>query len=194
MTPEGLKEFNNWLLRDFGYFDGGKPRYKLVWSEDEIEKVLSQYTREGFELLTPQIIEKYKYRQWIHERYVLEKLVAVPESHLEVSVYPMSYEPIYTFQNKNGDYLEPHYGATRFLINYLENPKKFYTQYKASNEEEHRKAIQEINEIEDYLFGNESKVTDALRNDSAVGYGVRNRNDSFDAQEKLNNAIKQLGE
>jgi hypothetical protein len=39
------------------------------------------------------------------------------------------------------------------------------------------------------LYGNESKVGDALARDSAVGYGSRQRNDGFNATEKVNKAM-----
>src|SRR5262245_44425499 len=102
MTPDEVKEFNKKLFEEFGYFSNGQPNYRLVWSEDQFEKRLSRHTREGFELLTPQIVEVPKYRQWIHERYLLEKLCIVPIDHEELTVAPLSYECLWVFQNKNG--------------------------------------------------------------------------------------------
>ncbi len=183
MDKQGLEVFNRRLRSEFGYFED-KQRFRLVWSNDQFEKRLTAYTDEGLELLVPEVRELPKYRQYAPDRYILESITVIPEGHEELSVEKISYEPIWTFRDKNGVYLEPNYMAAKFIINAILDPQMTY--YKApTNEEERQRRIAEIDELEELLYGNETKIGDALMRDAAVGYGVRNRNDGFIVPNKI---------
>jgi len=188
-----FRKFNNQLIDDFGYFNFTKnPKFRLVWSHDELEKRLVTHTVEGLELLQPKVEERPKYRQWADNRWILEKLTEVPTGEDELTVHPTSYEPIWTFTDRKGEYLEPNYKAAKFIINTLlgqTTSSGNMAKYRTSNEEERQARIREIDELEELLYGNESKVGDALARDSAVGYGSRQRNDGFNATEKVNKAM-----
>ena len=181
MDKQELDRFNRKLVDDFGYFNGTDPSFRLVYSEDQFEKRLVYHTKEGLELITPVVELRPKYRQWIHNKYVLERLTVIPMEHEELTVDKLSYENIWTFQDRNGDYLEPKYEAAKFVINTLLgntlNPSNL-AKYKTTNEEERQALIKRIDEIEEMLYGNETKVTDSLARDNAVGYGIRNRSDT----------------
>jgi hypothetical protein len=196
MDKTELKSFNKQLIDDFGYFDATRPKFRLVWSHDEFEQRLVDHSDEGFQLLSPKIVNKPKYRQWCDNRWVLEKCTEVPTGHTELTVQPISWENIWTFQNRNGEYLEPNYLAAKFVINTILgvtfSPSNM-AKYNTTNEQERQQRIKEIDEIEELLYGNESKVGDALAKDSAVGYGTRNRSDSFDPKQKMAETMKELG-
>lgn len=161
-----IEEINKNLTRDFGYFDGYNPKFRLVWSEDQMEKRLSHFTPEGFALIHPEVIEVPKYRQWIDRQFVLEKISEVPEGHEELSVNKLSYEPIWTFRNH--EYI-PSYAACRFVVENLLTAMGHtgYKRYKdpeegLSKEDKLQKREAELAAIQSELFGNETEVGDAL--------------------------------
>ena len=70
MNPE-VEHFNRYLERDFGYFEATYPLYRISWSEDQFEKRIVQHDIHGIELIRPQVVEKPKYSQWIHNKYIV---------------------------------------------------------------------------------------------------------------------------
>jgi len=125
-------------------------------------------TDEGWQLLTPQVREVPKYKQWIQDRYVLERLVLVPEiNRKELADVIDSYEPLFVFQNAYTDgYLPPKINACKFVIDslYAAMGKKSMRKYVEPNAEETKELRDKrVQEIFNELYGNESDVTDALR-------------------------------
>lgn len=164
---EPISRINYYLERDFGRELDGLPRWRVVWSEDQIEKRIVDTTDEGFQLLTPIVKEVKKY-QYIKERYILERLVPVV-GQTDVAAQ-WSYEPAWAFQDRHRNYLPPRFDACKFVIEsiYAQADKKgTHVKYKDETATiEHREKL--IREMQDRLFGNETPVGDAL----AHGYGV----------------------
>jgi hypothetical protein len=142
------------------------PNWRVVWSEDHEKRCLT-HTKDGLELLKPEVRETKKY-QHIKERFVLERYTEINgESDL---VTQLSYEPIWTFEDRHGVYLPPRYDACKLIIEQLlENVRaaKNYTKYKDPDESPETQK-QRIDDMEYQLFGNETPVGDAL----AYGSGV----------------------
>jgi len=187
-----MDRFNRNLLDAYGYWEG-YPKFRLVWSSDIIEKRQTRFTREGFELLTPLVVELPKYKQWNNDRYVIEMINPIGNNP-ELACNHINYEPFYTFENKAGEFLVPNWTAAKVIIDTMLEIAGVTAEakYKLDNEEERRKLIARVDEIETALYGNESKIGDALARDSAVGYGVRQRNDSFDPAEKIKRATEEI--
>ncbi len=167
--PEKVETINRQLVDLFGIDTiTGKPIWRVVWSEDQFEKRLMDVTDEGLSLITPQVREVPKYRQWITQKYVLERLVLVPEINAgELPASKQSYEPIFVFMDKNGDYLPPKIQAAKFVIDaiYELQGRNTFAKYRdpINNIEEYREARRkEIDKIQAELFGDETAVTDAL--------------------------------
>ena len=178
---ESLEVINKRLTDFYGRFDDGRPNWRVVWSDDQIEKRKVTHTPEGLELLTPVIKEvpKYSYAQ---HRYILERLLPVPYGVETDLTTKTSYEPVWTFQDNNGNALPPIWEAIYLLIKTvrenLENAGKnapYKTPDGMGNTREEITA--RVEKLQEQLFGNESKVSDALALDSAVGFGTRKRND-----------------
>lgn len=176
---ESLEVINKRLIDHFGLFEDGRPNWRVVWSTDEHENRLSYYTREGFELLSPimQYQKKYPLDQ---NRYILENLVPIGE--IADLTTKTSYEPRWTFEDKNHNPLPPDWDAIKLIVETV--------QYNMSGKKPPLKqAFGEGNTFEeikmraekmmDKLFGNDSKITDSLAMDTAVGYGMRKRNDGM---------------
>ena len=178
-------EFNriNRSLRELYSVTEDKSNFRLVWADDERQIRWTKYTPEGLELLFPVAREIKKYPD-MKERYVLERLTAIPDFENEKDGKPVEeliYQAIWTWELFNDRrekiYIAPNLGACRFVVetvlNAIANPG-VYTKYKdpelsPSQEKEVRE--NRINELEKELFGDESAITDALSLRQGVAYG-----------------------
>lgn len=166
---ETVESINKQLLTAFGREFNGWPKFRVVWSEDQYEKRWTTHTNEGWPLLHPEVRELPKYKQYIHQKYVLERLV--PVTGTTDLTENISYEPAWVFQHKtDGTYLPPRFDACKFVI------EAIYSQIDKAGQ--HRKFIDPettaegrhnaINEVVEMLTGDESSVGDAISH----GYGI----------------------
>ena len=173
---ESIESLNQRLIDYYGItVDSGESIWRIVWSDDQVEKRLTRHTREGFELLVPEVQELPKYRQWIHNRWVLEQLVRVPEgTSKELTVNQISYEPMWVFQNDKDEALYPVWEALELIISTVQAARGHsgafakYRDPEGSKEGAIQAKQERIAKIEESLFGNESNVTDALAHNQAV--------------------------
>lgn len=171
---EPIESINAQLVDLFGIDTiTGEPIYRVVWSEDQIEKRLTSFTKDGFQLLTPIVREIPKYRQWIQEKFILERLTIVPEINKDEIITKTSYEPLWVFEDNNGNFLPPALWACKFCIDTVHaalgrSSLAKYVDEEAKNPVEYRE--QRIQQMEKELFGNETATGDALAHD----YGVVN--------------------
>src|SRR5690606_31743133 len=134
----------------------GLPMYRVVWSEDQLEKRLTDRTDTGIHLLRPEVRLLPKYRQWIQNKYVLERLVVVPEINAhELPTQKLSYEPLWVFEDKKGNALPPTVWACKFCIDTVhaalgKQSLRKYVDEEAKNPEEHRE--KRIKQLEEELF------------------------------------------
>lgn len=179
--PESLETINKRLTDHYGKFEDGRPNWRVVWSDDQYEKRLVSHTDEGFELLTPIVktVPKYSY---IEHKYVLERLIPIPFFHGQDLVDKTSYEPVWTFEDNQGNPLPPIWEAIYLLIRTVQEKlagagksTPYKTPEGMGNTKEEIAA--RVDKLQEQLFGNESKITDSLGLDSAVGYGTRQRKD-----------------
>lgn len=158
--PETIVSINEKLAREFGYIDGRLPKYRVVFSDDEKEKRKVQHTPEGIELLYPQVVEKYKYRHYIQGKYILEKFSPIMGETDLIEKY--SYEPLWVFRDKDGNYLPPKFWPCKFLIEYMYHREKLAQSYMQYKENPMEVLEQEIKEVEEMLFGDENSTLDSL--------------------------------
>lgn len=140
--------------------------WRVVWSEDQYEMrygTYDDYSDGGIWLRqVTEVRRAPKYKQWVPEKYVLERLVAVPEINQdELPESKISYELLYVFENKDGNYLPPKFTVAKFVIDtiYAAQGKKSLAKYK--DPEDSTEAFLEIkrkriDEIQEYLYGDES--------------------------------------
>ena len=173
--PETIETLNQRLIDHFGKFENGSANYRISWSEDQIEKRVCTHVN-GVELLFPEVIETRKYL-YIHNKYVLERLI--PTTGNQELTTKISYEPLWTYADKNDNAIAPNWIGTKFIIDTIhERIGKHKIEKEPEIEQNTREAREErIKILESELFGNETKIGDALAYDHAVGYGVRKRND-----------------
>lgn len=181
MIPyEKVETINKRLKDHYGRAADDRANYRIVWSEDEFENRLCDFTPEGFQLIHPKVYRMPKYRQYIKNMHILERLTVVPV--VDMKTLPeinLSYEPIHIFQNPwTGEALPPVWAACKFLIDQLNKQiaeAGVYTKYKhpdagLSTKDQVEKRRVEILEIEEALYGNETEVTDALAYREGVGF------------------------
>ncbi len=160
---EPINSINQQLIDLFGLDTAtGQPIFRVVWSEDQFEKRLTDRTDSGLELPFPVMRELPKYKQWIKERYVLERLVVVPEMNLrELAGIKLSYEPLWVFKGRNEEYIPPTLWACKFVIDTLyaaigkQSLAKYVDEAEKYPEEVKRERIKKL---EEELFGDESSL------------------------------------
>lgn len=177
--PEPIETINKRLLDFFGKFENGEPRYRVVWSEDEIEKVMTNFTKEGFMLPYEVLSEVPKYRQYIHNKYILERLVPVPAiSQRRLCDKKLSYEPLWVFEDNNGNALPPKWQVITILLDSIHKQMTEHRGPYTSGDELNQttEALEErAKKLAEALGVNETSVTDSLSWGSAVGYGTQRR-------------------
>jgi hypothetical protein len=159
---ENIESINRQLVDLFGVDTvTGQPMYRVVFSEDEYEMRKTDRTKDGFILLTPTFVRAPKYSQWIHAKYILESLVGVPDIHQDEILTKTSYEPLWVFEDDNGNALPPVIQACKFVVDIVRaaTGKKSLAKYvdeEAKNPEEERE--KRINLLSEQLFGDESNL------------------------------------
>lgn len=173
ILPEPLEIINQRLIDYYGKFETGEANWRVVFSDDQIEKRWVQHTKEGFELPNPIVEERPKYRQWIHHKYVLERCLPTPE--ISDLIGKTSFEPVWTFEDKEGNPLPPIWLAIEFVIKAVEKQaaQSVGAKYKDDpiNENSLEAQIARAELLEDYLFGGESTIADRLHHKEGVTVG-----------------------
>lgn len=164
---ESIESINYKLERNYGRAFNNNPNFRVVFSDNQIEKRWTQNTKDGLELLFPEVKELPKYRQWVKQRYILERLVPiVGDTDLTVEI---NYEPCWVFQDNKGEYLPPWFEGCCLIIESLFEAagKKGHAKYKDPNTAPEER-MKKLENMEAELFGNETDVSDAM----AYGSGV----------------------
>lgn len=165
---EPIERINYQLEKEFGKSFDNRPNYRVIWSEDQYEKRWVAHTQEGWELLTPRVEERPKYKQYIQEKWILEVLIPViGQTELTENV---SYEPLWPFMDHDGNYLPPRYDVCKIVIDQrherMGRPSPIRKWNDPNSTPEGRQAA--LAKVEQELFGDETPVGDALYHD----YGI----------------------
>lgn len=180
-TTESIDSLNRQLVDLYGIDTvSGQAMWRIVWSEDQFEHRLGtydDYTESGIYLRTVTEVRYVpKYRQWIQNKYVLERLVVIPEINAgDLPAARMSYEPMYPFETSSGKYLPPRIDACQFIVNAVlaAQGKSSLAKYKdpvsgLSNEDYLEMKRKEIDTLQEELFGNETDTGDAIAHNEAI--------------------------
>jgi hypothetical protein len=182
---EDLKEINKRLIEFFGTDTvTGQPIWRIVFSEDQFEKrkgTYDDFTSGGIYLRTVTEVRLVpKYKQWIHSKYVLERLVAVPDQNIEeLPTVRMSYEVLWVFEDKDGNYLPPKWEAAQFIIETVlaaqhgtHNLKK-YIDNEDSQEASLKMKSERVDKIIEELWGDQSSLHGRTAAGDMVALGNR---------------------
>lgn len=162
---ESIETINQRLLDYYGRFEfTDRPNYRVVWSTNQSEKRWTEYTREGFLLPYREVRELPKYRQTYPDRWILEKCLPVYPFMETDLVEDYSYEPLWVFQDVNGNQLPVIWQGIELILESIKeamNGPKGQRKYSSPDTQEAEE--KRIQKIKDELFGNETDITDALR-------------------------------
>ncbi len=172
---ESIETLNKRLIEHFGIeTTSGDAMFRLVWSADQYEKRMSEYTKEGFLLPFPMVVELPKYNHYVQPpTYIIERLVIVPEhQRKELAEIKKSYEPIWAFYDRSIQPLNPTWDSIKFVIDclYAALGKSSLNVYVPNEIDENTpEALDErAKRIEKELFGNETDTGDALAHKQAI--------------------------
>lgn len=168
----------NILLRDKFGIDtvSGLPLWRVSWAPDQYEKKLgtySDYTKSGIFIRTVTEVREVPKYPYLDRIYILENLQAIPVINAgELPTATLSYEGIYPFVHRITEtYLPPKWEMCEFVIDcvYAAMGVKGLRKYVDPDAENPIEAKQKrVKEIYDYLYGDETKITDSLSNRTAI--------------------------
>jgi flagellar basal body rod protein FlgC len=163
---EPIESINRQLADLFGRDTvTGLPIWRVVWSEDQYEKQWDEHLQEDGVSKRWEVKEVKKY-DYITEKYVLEQLVLVPDIQQEqVLGKKISYEPMYPFENNEGEYVAPRIDMCQLVINSVNaaRGKQYYRKYVDELTKNPIEAVKKrVDALYRDLWGNETDVTDAL--------------------------------
>ncbi len=181
LTSSELAHINDWLIDKYGYFCEFHPKYKIVWSDDQLEKrygTFEDFTSGGLFIREYTGVREVPKYQYISERYVLERCFGVPEGNEEL-VTKTTYEPIWTFEGKNREFLLPITDALWWIIEgiHAAENKAAGVRYKDPREDintQEEQAVARKRKIYEALYGDITPISDALDYGSAVSIGNTN--------------------
>jgi hypothetical protein len=160
---EPIESINKQLIDLFGIDTStGQPLFRVVWSEDQYEMRMVDTTKQGIILPFPVLKKVPKYSQWVDNRFVLERLIVVPEQNIkELAGLKLSYEPIWVFRGKFDEYVPPTVQACKFIIDTLyaalgKSSLAKYVDEEAKNPQEVKE--KRIGQLTEELFGDESNI------------------------------------
>ena len=174
---ERIEDINYWLRRDYGR-TGEFSTWRVVWSDylETVKGWFVQYDDSGNFLGAERGIGQAPKYTYIKDRYVLERIMPVPEENKEELLgRELSYEPVFVFERANGDYLPPRFEVCKLVIEaILDRAARAvgYTKYK-NPEDDHdplEVKMERIKKLQEELFGPENE--DVLSHRLHVGEAI----------------------
>jgi len=164
-------DYINKVLALSGKNDFGQPLYRVVWSDYQLEKrkgVFRDFLGKVFlrEYVGVREVPKYNYlkERWILERWLPPSIAWSPE--LPDSSQG-SYEPIYVFQDKFGNFLQANLKVAQLIVDRAETPTHVTPEERMAEKDEIDE--KEVQFYMDYL--DTSVIQNALHMKDGVGYG-----------------------
>ena len=176
IDPKEVERLNKLLIDYYGRGPSDLPFFRLIWGADSFERRKMTHTDNGVELIHPVVRQVPTYWPDLQNKYILEGLTMVPEWVETDLVDKLVYQPTWVFETKYGEPLYPSWKAIKTVLDTVrhnvENAGK-RGPYKdpmvgESDEETLFLKGQEIDRIQQELFGNETDVTDALKLKSGI--------------------------
>jgi hypothetical protein len=178
---EDVVWINKQLERQFGKSPDGRPKYRVVWSNSQLEKRRTHYSATGLFLGEWQTeVREFPKYSYIKDRFVLEMFL--PSHDNEELVTKTTYEPLYVFQDSKQVALSPLYRVCKYVIEDIQEKLTIAArpleQAAIRNEIERSEKIKEdkdISDIKEYL---EDAGSSVIGSHLSTGSGIINPYDS----------------
>lgn len=146
---------NIWLKDTYGSTLDGRPKFRVVWSTNLLEKRFGVFRDFYGHILVREVkgvreVLKYPFYQ---DRWVLEKLDYVGDNHELIE--KSTYEPLFVFQTAEGAFLPLNQRAVNFFMHFYNQRGKLLSPSDIEDEEM-KKYEREVNYFKEYL-DNESR-------------------------------------
>ena len=169
MKPE-IALINDWLAKYGGQSPTNLPMFRIVWSNDQYEFRKGEFNIFHGDIylrtdVGTKLVRKYNYihERWILERWAPQELVKSEETP---AVTNGDYIPVWVYEDKHRNYLEPTQKVIEFQF-YLMQKHKASTETQIMNELK----IKEDQEIQTFMdIIDTSPIGNALHMREAVGY------------------------
>lgn len=173
--PADIQEINRQLVLIFGETLDSKPKFRIVWSNDQTE-FRKSYFASGIQLLHPVVKELPKYT-YIRDRWVLERWFPFGGSEEIIAVDGGIYEPVWVFENKERESLRPVWRAVNIIARAAEEgvggEKKTLKDFMSEDEAEKQKEIELFENILEDEGTNYGNQTDAFVKPLYLNSGAR---------------------
>ncbi len=176
-----ITRINKILADSFGSTLDGKPFFRLVWSDSEFEFRKGTYNEFYGQIFLRKIegvrnVPKYNY---IHQRWILERWSPPWMVQTNEIVNHNGYEPLYLFEDKNGNYLDPNLKVCSFVAWHILNPNMNSAQLKqAIGDKLDKEFTDEVKYFEDCIEDKDNNFRFGLRHGSSIlAPGVRKGED-----------------
>lgn len=166
MEISGIYKIINNELKKFGKAPCGSPLWRLVWSNNEYEKRLGTFEDSYGSIFLRRVTEVRETRKYnyIDQRWILEKWFRVSNPELPDTLHKGSWEPIYVFESKSGEYLQPTLKTALFMVeqyNYHANNRVLPGARRAQIADEMQR--RDDKELQDFMDSIDvSEITNAL--------------------------------
>lgn len=153
--PIAQKDLDNLNLNLLVFFgtEEGKPRYIVVWANDEFEIRKGKrniFYNDTFLREEVGVWRSHKYPMY-KNRYVLERILFYVDPAGELlDTEKGSYEAVYCYQTTEDKYLHPNWKITEIICKQLEAPKIKKTESDFL-EEDRKKLEKEVEDFKEYL-------------------------------------------
>jgi len=164
-----IKRINKEIVNKYGTVIDGRPRFRVSWTNDQVEKRRGTFSDWYGHILirtVTEVRECLKYpAPYERDRWVLESLIFQPFEDIMDSPNG-HYEPLYLFRTKDYKFQKPIWKAVDFLINsVLYGVKRTIS----DRIEEDRKAFaQEVQFFKDYMDNKAPYIATMLREGHAI--------------------------
>jgi hypothetical protein len=152
-----VQEINDRLIKVHGRDYAGRPLYRLVFSDTQLEKrsgVFADYYGPIFLREFVGVREVKKYEQIAKGCWILEKLILGNQPELLVN---FSYEPIWVFRDKLGKPVQPYWWSIEMILHQLLFGER--TTPQSAQAEDEKKERDYINYVESMC---DTTVTESL--------------------------------
>lgn len=161
-----VDEINKKLVEKYGCDLYNNPKFRIVWTSSQTEKRKGTFNEFYGSIFVRQVtgireVPKYPFAK---ERWVLEGIS--PNPYSEEVDSKLSYEPLWVFQDKDGNFLMPVWRAIELIIYSLQNPEKLTPGQMDAKDEE--KFKEEVEFFDNYLAGDSTWIGNALATREAV--------------------------